>query len=389
MVRPILCFVIVVLLILFVCSLSDININRQRANPPSLAADQCLGSGITLREERLNRRAKPLTKDDVQYVVSFDDNPYMAWQAEVMLYNFQKLGLSNQLWFSILYPDRQPSNDARRLASLHPNVRFYYNDAPRWREYKAVCKSYGVAKLLDDPQIDRSMGDCVMVLDPDVLLDHLIPFTEEMLQDECIYGSDTASYLSFNHFHRDRDVSKEHMTQLCSLVGESNRVLSGYERAESTHSVIGAQYLFKDVDAAFFYKIAQDAWKLYQYATLIAKEGNKCQVWCMGDMLSFLLNSIQRVGVERVRVPQDAILDFTWATNSIEEYGKYAIVHMAGVTEESHQFNKQLYSQKPPWDPTMQDFDYITNTQTCAQKWLDLCQEYAWFRYQIRMIIPA
>lgn len=326
----------------------------------------------------------------VQYVVAFEDSPYMIWQAEVLLYNFQKLRISNQLWFSILYSSRVvgPSKEAKRLGDFHVegNVRMYYNDSPYWKDYKAVCKSYGVAKLLEEVP---ELGQCIFVMDTDIILHEPIQFPSNMVHDDCIYGSDTNSYLSFAHFHRDRDVSMDHMRNLCRLVApdSSKHLLEEYISAEKSNSVIGAQYLFKNVDASFFYKIAVDAGKMYEYALKIQAEGNKCQIWVMGDMLSFLLNSIYRVGVKNVKISQ--VLDFSWATDPVTRFKKHAICHMAGVVSENRQFDKQRYHALPPWDSKMQDFDYITNTNTCAQKWLEMIQEYAMFRYDMRMIIPC
>jgi hypothetical protein len=331
-----------------------------------------------------------LNSATVQYVVAFEDSPYMIWQAEVLLYNFQKLGISDQLWFSILYPSRMggPSKEAIRLAEYHVegNVRMYYNDAPSWKQYKAVCKSYGVAKLLEEiPQL----GQCVFVMDADIILHGTIPFSSKMVHDDCIYGSDTNSYLSFAHFHRDRNVSMEHMHNLCRVVAphSSKHLLDEYIRAEKSNSVIGAQYLFKNVDAAFFRKIAVDAGRMYEYALTIQAEGNACQIWVMGDMLSFLLNSIYRVGVTNVKISQ--VLDFSWATDPATRFEEHAICHMAGVVRKDGQFDKQRYNVFPPWDVKMQDFSYITNTNTCAQKWLEIIQEYAMFRYNVRMIVPC
>ncbi|RYE19177.1 MAG: hypothetical protein EOP45_13040 [Sphingobacteriaceae bacterium] len=309
----------------------------------------------------------------------------MIWQSEILLYNFQKLGIANQLWFSVLYSSRMsgPSKQAKHLADYHSNVRFYFNDAAHWRDYKAICKPFGVGKLLEDiPEL----GHCVFVMDPDIIFTKPIDFTPEMIRDDLIYGSDTTSYLSFNHFHKDRDVSIEHMTKLCHIVSPSCNIVEQYKSAADKHSVVGAQYLFKSVDAAFFFKIAKDSWNMYEYGLVIQKEGNQAQIWCM-EMMAFLLNSIQRAGVDKVKTSK--ILDFNWATDNIDEYGKHPICHMAGVTNNSAQFNKQLYDQSPPWDPRMNDYSYITNTNTCAQRWLEWIQEYAMFRYAVRMITPA
>ncbi|RYE19188.1 MAG: hypothetical protein EOP45_13020 [Sphingobacteriaceae bacterium] len=326
---------------------------------------------------------EPVYEGDLCYAVAFDDSVYCIWQAEILLYNFQKLGIDNQLWFPILYTNRilGPSDAAKRLAKLHSNVRFYYNDFPntRWGEYKAVCKTYGVAKLLEEIPC---LGGCLFLMDHDIMFTRPIAFTTRMIQDDLIYGSETASYLSFNHFHRDRDVSLTHMTNLTNIVGPD--LVDAYKKAEDKHSLVGAQYLFKQVDAAFFRKISIDAWNMHEYALKIQAEGNSMQIW-VAEMQSVLLNSIQRVGVDKVK--ESPILDFTWATNDINSYQKHAIVHFAGVTSGTGQFNKQNYIDKPPWAYT--DFNYITNTKTCAQKWLEECMEYAWLRYGIRMIIPV
>lgn len=338
---------------------------------------------ITLFQS-FNRQTLAFSKQTemLAYVVSFDDSIYQLWQAEVLLYNMQKLGLSNQLWFSILY-DHEPSEAAKKLTQRHSNVRLFYNDFPNdWKRYKPICKSYGVAKLL---KIMPSLGKCLFVMDADVMLTRPIPFTIEMLEDDCIYGSDTENYLSFKHFHNDKEVTLTQLTKLMEIICplKKNQLLQDYRNGSSSN--IGAQYLFKRVDAAFFHKVAMDSWSIYQYAMKLSLEGSQCQVWVMGDMMSFLLNSINTVGLQKVKT--SPILNFSWATCPIGDKDKHPILHFAGVTAKDGQFDKQRYTTSPPWSHT--NFDYITHPTTLAQFWLENIQEYSMREYGIRMITPC
>ena len=306
----------------------------------------------------------------MHFIVALDDSIYQLWQAEVLLYHFQKLGLQQQLWLSILYDGQTPpSLAAQRIQQRHSNTRIYANDFPHpWHQYKPICKPFGCAKLLEE---HPELGQCCFLMDSDIMLAKPISFTAKMLNNDCIYGSDTASYLSFHHFHHDRNVSLEHMQKLCDIVGPD--LLSSYRKAH----VIGAQYLFKNVDAAFFHKVSTDAWHLHQYALQIQQEGNKCQTWVMGEMLSMLLNCIQRVGLRKVKTCR--ALDFGWGTDPYSDFDekKHAIFHMAGITRESGQFDKQRYVAFSPWDPQAKDMSYITDKTTCAQKWRELVEEYS------------
>ena len=97
----------------------------------------------------------------------------------------------------------------------------------------------------------------------------------------------------------------------------------------------------------------------------------------MGEMLSMLLNCIQRVGLRKVKTCR--ALDFGWGTDPYSDFDekKHAIFHMAGITRESGQFDKQRYVAFSPWDPQAKDMSYITDKTTCAQKWRELVEEYS------------
>ena len=323
-----------------------------------------------------NHSCKRIDNRNVQYIVPLEDCTYLLWQSEILLYNFQQLGIQDQLWFSILCSGN-PSEHALKLQSFHSSphqVRFYENDAPHWQEYKAICKPYGVAKILEEiPEL----GKLIFVMDSDILLTRPIDF-DGLIEDDCIYGSDTTSYLSFNHFHQDRDVSLEEMKRFTDIVGIP---MEDYQSAEKNHSIIGAQYLFKNVDSAFFYKISSNAWTMYSYASDLSNRGSQIQHWC-AEMISMLLNSIQRVGVTKVKVASS--LDFTWATDAIDTYDDYSICHMAGVTKDHPTiFNKQKYTSQSPWECSEADWKYMTNKNTCAYKWVEVIKEYAYKTYGI------
>jgi hypothetical protein len=314
---------------------------------------------------------------EVQYVVPFEDCVYLNWQAEVLLYNFTKLGIADRLWFSILYAPGAggPSSGARKLARIHDQTKLYENDNNHWREYKPICKSYGAAKLLEEYP---GLGKRMFLMDTDMLLREPIDFGP-MLRDSCFYGSDTRSYLSYSHFHDDRGVTEEQMARITGIVGLP---VEEYRRAEG--SIIGAQYLFKDVDAAFFRKVAADAWELHKYALELQKAGSALQVWVLGDMGSFLLNCLLRKGVRGTKATP--LLDFAWATDPIKRFGETSMCHMAGVVHAgATMFDKQRYSQVAPWEDGAGDFSYITNKTTCAHLWYEIVREYAAAHYNVRI----
>jgi hypothetical protein len=204
-----------------------------------------------------------------------------------------------------------------------------------------------------------------------------------MLGDNINYLSDTISYIGYNYI---ADCQKRYTAKhpnaeplinlMCKCAGLPITLVKNNEKVSG-----GAQYLLKNIDAAFWIEAEElcqkltDCMKAYD-AKYPVEHG--IQVWT-ADMWVVLWLVWKRG--RKTKIHED--LDFSWAPYSVTDYHKKRIFHLAGVTQkncEGHFFkthfqkknifeeyarNKNIFDNVKPTSAT---FEYVKVLKEYAEK---------------------
>jgi hypothetical protein len=204
----------------------------------------------------------------------------------------------------------------------------------------------------------------IFYCDSDVLFTKRFDVSKYIADDVC-YLSDTNSYINASYFDsKVRDVLPEKLeeykkidvlNETASIVGINREICE----KNNLHSG-GAQYLLKNVDAAFWNKVYNDCMLIRRHLLTVNKtyfeSDNKVfQGWC-SDMCAVLYN-LWYTGHETQVVKE---LDFAWATDPITKLDRVGIFHNAGIVSDSANGYPAFYKGKyhtgtdPFTDPHLQ-----------------------------------
>jgi len=273
-----------------------------------------------------------INKHNMVFVSAQPDEPYFHWQVEIYLYQFAKHGISDRCYALFGYRDK-PSVDASELATKYKNVLFYKDTRDRSMKnfYTPSIRPHILKQFFAERP---ELGKNVFYHDSDIFLVKFPPF-EKMLGDDVGYVSDTINYIGYDYIHEctERYRGKHpHLENddlfkiMCATVGvpedliKSNQANSG-----------GAQYLLKNIDAAYWQDVETACYALYDRVQKYIAQypvDHHIQVWTT-DMWVVLWLYWKRGG--RTLVHNG--LDFCFGTWSSADYYKKPIFHLAGVTD--------------------------------------------------------
>lgn len=276
---------------------------------------------------------------------------YYLWQLEVMINNFLEMGVNAedmQILLGIndnILNDKEITEQYDRLKNHFTKVNFY--------EYRDLRKStYYVSSLRPNllkqhyqrfPELNKEV---IMYHDCDIIFTKPINewISKGMINNNSWYGSDTRWYIGHNYIlSKGQDV----LDKMCEIVGISKDIVK-----ENELNSIGAHYLIKNIDSAFWEKVENDSEKLFKEINELSnlkKESNpkyhELQIWC-ADMWAVLWNGWLRGN----KTICHSNFNFSWGTSVESEYKKCNIMHNAGVTErEIDLFYKANYINKLPY----------------------------------------
>lgn len=263
--------------------------------------------------------------------------PYYAWQIEVMLHNFQEVGIHDKYDIHLLFAynirERNWKDNVAVIKKVEEKYAgiarfFYYQDT---RIYPIsyissirpnVLKQHFSAEYLN-------IADAVFYHDCDIVFTKFPDFFDGLLEDKNWYVSDTRSYIGHKYISSKGD---DVLSLMCRIVGISPQMVE--EREEQSG---GAQYLMKGVDYHFFDKMEKDCEVLYKDVNILNSQKktldpnhHELQIWC-ADMWAILWGAWLR-GYDTKIIPE---MDFCWATDRLESWDKKYIFHNAGVTDSS------------------------------------------------------
>lgn len=283
---------------------------------------------------------------------------YYTWQVEVMINNFIEKGINpNNIDIVCWKVNGIIPEEWKKLAECYNSVRFFFYDDTRTTRYYISSIRPNILKqhFKAHPYL---RDETIFYHDCDIIFTKPVQewLTDEMINDNKWYGSDTKSYISYDYI----DSKKYYIIdRMCQIVGINKELVK-----KNNDNSIGAQYIMKNIDYAFWEKVERDSEELFfQISHLnkiasdeeekIWKEGqpkyNPLQIWC-ADMWAVLWNGWMR-GNETVCHPN---LEFSWGTDSEEKFNKCNIMHNAGVTNSSSGFFYKFdYRESLPYNVSL------------------------------------
>ena len=330
--------------------------------------------------------ADEIEEQKLYFICAQPNTIYYAWQLEVMLRNFNEMGiLSNPKYEVHIVTSYGFVSEISSIADSHTNLSFhYYLDTRATKHYPSSIRPNLLKQhFAVHPEIKTFFyHDCDMIFTKKNL--DFTPF----LQDDICYGSDVRFYIGHDYI-----ASKEYnvLEYMCNIAQIPLRVVRDNE-----HNCIGAQYLIKNVSADFWEEVEKISEELFQKITIRNnyikanypksyiqesvndKEmyGNMWDVYNAKDKI-WEYNFTKEVAENRAKqlsnyhelqifcadmwavlwclwklgkqtVPHK-FFDFSTATDTIERYNECNIYHNAGVTESGHGlFFKGEFQDKVP-----------------------------------------
>ena len=276
---------------------------------------------------------------DLKYICVQPDDQYYTWQVHMWLESLKKRGEVDKAIVLIFTPkDREVNKKWKQVTDLYPEAEFhFYKDEHDVSQllgiYIPVLRPYTLWRhWKENPSLsDKAIFYC----DSDIL------FTEEFdvqkyIDDDVCYLSDTQSYIGASYFDsKVRDVLPEKLEEYKTrdILAEIGSVIgiSREEAEQKDKDSGGAQYLLKNIDAAFWNKVMNDCILIRSYLQRINKEffenENKgFQSWC-ADMWAVLWNLWVRE--KEVKVIDE--MGFSWAPDPVEKLKTHPIFHNAGI----------------------------------------------------------
>lgn len=315
----------------------------------------------------LDRNLTKCPSQEYYYVTVMDSSVYMMWQTELQMHNFRCLDILSKLIVVCLYPPTDGlATRAKRLISLHtyPENIYYFKNRDSV-SYVATNKAYGLF-LLSKARPDLKH---IFVQDPDVIYKRPLPLQQFLCCYPSVQGSDTANYLGYDHYLKDKGVSKNELETICQ---EANTNCDLYAKMKT---VPGAQYFYHHIPTEIFLDMVNYCDSIETALRTLALHRPQVKPW-VGEMLAQLFAIIQFVKPTDITCPR--MLDFAWASHrDLVAYNDTNILHMAGVeNNQSGLFYKGQYTSKPPWLMNDDDKKYITHPDGPHLIYLRLIEDY-------------
>ena len=289
------------------------------------------------------------------FISAQPDTNYFHWQTELYLHNFTKF-ISKDKCYVIFSYEIEPSDYIKKLKEKYPNI-YWYKDERKDKSYEPSIRPHILKKFFKDyPEL----GKFVFYHDSDILFRKLPDF-DKLLEDDIIYLSDTISYIGYEYI---MEVSKRYHDKYPEL--ESDDLLVKMAKLvdipvetikSNQNNSGGAQYLLKNIDYDFWNQSEIDQNKLHLFLSDYEKKypiENHIQKWTAG-MWAELWNLWKRRQKTKV-LPE---LSFSWANDTIEEYKKHNIFHLAGEVDKDKQFWKGSFDEENPISKLKEDPDFF------------------------------
>lgn len=303
-----------------------------------------------IEEQRAKQEQIHRANQKLYFICAQPNTKYYAWQLEVMLRNFNEIGILSNPKYEVHIVTNIPYGDnllveselfkLSQVEKSHTNLTFYYHpDTRATKHYPSSIRPNLLKQhFAAHPEIKTFFyHDCDMIFTKKYL--DFTPF----LQDDICYGSDVRFYIGHDYI-----ASKEHnvLEYMCQIAQIPLRVVRDNE-----HNCIGAQYLIKNISADFWEEVEKISEELFLKITtrnnyIKARQSNYHELQIFASDMWAVLWCLWKLGKQTV---PHKFFDFAWATDTIERYNECNIYHNAGVTESGHGlFFKGEFQDKVP-----------------------------------------
>ena len=300
-------------------------------------------------EDRWNeveaKLVKYKVKKNLRFISAQPAIPYYTWQVEVMLNNFIEMGINlNNVDIVCWKENGTIPDDWSKLANGYAARFFFYDDTRVTKDY---ISSIRPNILKQHWKLHPELKDeTIFYHDCDIIFTKPIKewITDDMINDEKWYGSDTRWYIGHDYILSKGD---DVLTKMCDISGIGKNMVKSNEK-----NSIGAQYIMKGLTHYYWDRVERECEILFKDVNelnQIKKQNDpthhELQIWC-ADMWSVLWNG-WKMGYETICNPN---MDFSWATSTEEDYLKMNIFHNAGITgSDSGRFYKAEYMNRLPY----------------------------------------
>jgi len=317
---------------------------------------------------------------DIVFVTAQPDVPYFHWQVKLYTHNFIEKGIEPKnihVIFSTI-GNNQLSQGANELKEIGINIHSYKDERINKR-YIPSIKPFLLYKWLEQyPQY----GKCFFLHDADIIFRELPDF-DSMLDDDICYLSDTIGYIGYNYImdccrrYESQHPSSEKgqlIKEMADTVGIDVSVIK-----ENQENSGGGQYIIKNTDHKLWEKIYLDSFVLYNNMMIYQRKfpinPGQIQFWT-AEMWSVLWN----LWLKDYKTKVVDELGFSWATDDLEKYEKYPILHMAGVTDDlkNTKFYKGDYINVNPIEKLKTNpnhFEYV-DPKSSTIKYVEVMRSY-------------
>ena len=270
---------------------------------------------------------------NLRYMCVQPASDYYIWQIEVVIHNFIKNGINPNnidIVCGITKGSAVPAQ-WRKMADHYNTVRFFFYEDDRVDSPYVSSLRPNILKkhFAAHPEMK---DEAIFYHDSDMIFTRPVDWSR-YCNDDIWYCSDTRFYIGAEYI---KEKGMGLYERMCEIVGidESIPVLEELNAG-------GAQYIMKNIDAAYWEKVEKDCDALYAYFLKhleVHPETPKyhpIQKWT-ADMWAVLWNGWYFGHVIKV-VPD---MEFTWGTQDESQWNQFTIFHNAGVV---HGDNNKLF----------------------------------------------
>lgn len=318
---------------------------------------------------------------ELKFLTCCPDDAYYTWQVHLWLESLKKLNRSKDAIVLLFIPyGRKHNVKWKKIFELFPETEFnIYQDEKDQISSKLVSKYIPILRpwmmwkyYLEHPAM---VNKTIFYCDSDILFMDNFDI-DQFVDDDINYLSNTNSYINVDYFdNKWKDVlpgkqsefkGMDIVSMLGALIGITRKEAEAFKNDSG-----GAQYLLKNLDADFWYKVMKDCMIIRTYLQKLnndffENESKGFQSWC-ADMWAVLWNLWCKERITKV-IPE---MDFAWATDPIEKLKTNKILHNAGITNkimgDFPAFYKGAYhtGQDPTKDPHL---DIVLNDEKSKTK---------------------
>jgi hypothetical protein len=303
---------------------------------------------------------------DLRFVSAQPATLYYAWQVETMINNFMEMGVNPNLIDIVCWKENGiVPEEWSKLANGYPVRFFFYDDERKSKNYiSSIRPNILKQHWLKYPQLQF---DTIFYHDCDIIFTKPVTewITDEMIEDENWYGSDTRWYIGHSYI---KSKGQDVIDKMCEIMEMHEPIIEANEL-----NSIGAQYIMKDLSFFYWHGVENDSERLFKEVSDLNTEKvrqdpnhHPLQIWC-ADMWAVLWGAWRL----KNKTICDTRLDFSWGTSNNEDYHKMNIMHNAGVTNgTSGLFYKAQYMNELPYGKDLK----INEGTASWYYWNEICK---------------